>query len=212
MKKVFFYFDGFNFYNGLKDGNHYQYYWIDIVKLSKLLISKIKESEIETVYYFSALPTWNEAKTKRHKKFYAVNQKLNPGVFKVVSGKFSKKRINCLASCKEEFFKHEEKQTDVNIAIQMVNDAQQGLCDIMCLVTGDNDMIPPIELIRNLFPEIEIQVFSPPCRSNNQLKNFAHKSRNLGSMLNLFAQAILPDEVDAGGWTHYIPLKWKSKM
>lgn len=46
----------------------------------------------------------------------------------------------------------EEKKTDVNISIRMVADCVQDKTDTIILVSGDNDLVSPIEFIQKNYP------------------------------------------------------------
>ena len=65
--------------------------------------------------------------------------------FKLILGKYLKKSITCF-KCGNVIHTHEEKETDVRIATQIVADAYQKNCDISIVVSADSDMIPAIEL------------------------------------------------------------------
>jgi len=76
----------------------------------------------------------------------------------------------------------EEKKTDVNISTEMLLDVFQQNLDGIFLVTGDTDLVPPLKAIRKNFPNIQITVFSPPKRQNNELKskNITHRYITIG--------------------------------
>jgi uncharacterized LabA/DUF88 family protein len=105
-----------------------------------------------------------------------------------VLGNFKKKRVQCkLPACTfagDRFFTtREEKRTDVNIAVYMLDDAYQNRCDNLILVSGDSDLVPPIKMIRHRFPEKRVFVYVPaqhPTRSHAvELRASAHVNRNL---------------------------------
>ena len=55
----------------------------------------------------------------------------------------------------------EEKRTDVNIAVQMVDDAYQNACDQFVLISGDSDLVPAIHTVKRRFPEKQVHVYVP---------------------------------------------------
>ena len=70
----------------------------------------------------------------------------------VVLGRFKKKTVKCAvttcAHAGRRFFEmYEEKHTDVNLAICMLDDAFRDECDNLILVSGDSDrtLYPPCE-------------------------------------------------------------------
>ncbi len=91
----------------------------------------------------------------------------------------------------------EEKRTDVNIAVYMLDDAYQGRCDRIVLVSGDSDLVPAIRMVRARFPSIKTTVYVPaqaPQRAHAvELRTAAHASRELP--LNLLSKAQFPTGV-----------------
>lgn len=59
--------------------------------------------------------------------------------------------MRCDATCKEPFDKPAEKQTDVNIAISIIEFADE--YDILILVTADSDQVAAIGLLKQKYPE-----------------------------------------------------------
>jgi uncharacterized LabA/DUF88 family protein len=81
------------------------------------------------------------------------------------------------------FKQPEEKRTDVNIALQMLDDAYQGLADRAILVSGDSDLVPAIAFVKQRAPDCEVLVYIPknhPRRSAAvELTAVADRIRNL---------------------------------
>lgn len=77
----------------------------------------------------------------------------------------------------------EEKRTDVNIAINILNDTLQDLCERVILVSGDSDLVPPLKMLKELKPEKEIIVYIPandPKRGAAiELRSIADKARTI---------------------------------
>jgi uncharacterized LabA/DUF88 family protein len=75
----------------------------------------------------------------------------------IVEGKFLHKSVQCrVGACMSTgsriFRTAEEKRTDVNIAVQMVDDAYQNACDQFVLISGDSDLVPAIHTVKRRFP------------------------------------------------------------
>ena len=94
------------------------------------------------VKYFSARPDDIE-QSRRQNAFFQANKE-NPK-FRLILGKYLKKEITCF-KCGNVIHTHEEKETDVRIATQIVADAYQKNCDVAIVISTDSDMIPAIEL------------------------------------------------------------------
>lgn len=107
----------------------------------------------------------------------------------------------------------EEKKTDVNISIRMVEDCVMDATDIVALVSADSDLVPTIELIQRLFPEVVTKVYFPPSNFSNDFKDnlIHHRSKPVLMIKNIrrFQSAIMPDIVSKDGKSHTIPDKWK---
>lgn len=104
----------------------------------------------------------------------------------------------------------EEKRTDVNIAVYMVDDAYQASCEQIVLVSGDSDLVPPIRLIRNRFPQMRITVYVPaqhPTRAHAvELRTAAHVARELP--LNLLPKAQFPRVLMDAAGSFAKPASW----
>lgn len=213
-KRVTFYIDGFNFYFGLKrskviDSIWRKFYWIDMVKLCKSFLGP--DQELERVIYFTASPL-SPQKNSRQSAFLNANKVLNGDKFEIVRGKYLEKHIIC-PYCKGDISRPEEKKTDVNISIRMVEDCVMGVTDIVSLVSADSDLVPPIELIQRLFPTIGIKIYFPPSNFSNDLKDnlIHHRSKPVLMSKNIhrFQSAVMPETVAADGKNYTIPDKWR---
>ena len=74
----------------------------------------------------------------------------------------------------------EEKQTDVNIALQLLQLAILDQYDRAIILSGDTDLIPAIKAVRLTFPHKQIGVILPIGRSSEDLlqqADFKHKMR-----------------------------------
>ena len=101
----------------------------------------------------------------------------------------------------------------MNISIRMVEDCVMDATDIVALVSADSDLVPPIELIQRLFPEVGIKVYFPPSNFGNDFKDnlIHHRSKPVLMIKNIrrFQSAIMPDIVSKDGNSHTIPDTWK---
>jgi uncharacterized LabA/DUF88 family protein len=202
-QRVIVYVDGFNFYYGLKHPKWKKYYWLDMVKLFESFMRP--GQDLVCVKYFSARPARTD-KSKRQDTFFQVNKE-NPK-FKLILGKYLKKEIRCF-KCHNIIYTHEEKESDVRIATQIVADAFQKNCDIAVIVSADSDMIPAIELAKEA--QIKVFVYFPPHQFSNNLSIAGDGAPLLMQRYETrFKQALLPDTVTlSGGYNLAIPAQWK---
>jgi len=164
MEKVIFFFDGFNLYHALANKRFYRYKWIDLTSLAEKFVTK--KDKIEDIYYFTALAIWSPDKVRRHKAFIKAQE--IKGV-KTIYGEFRRRDKECRI-CKKAYQTFEEKQTDVNIAIQLFKLSIQEKYDKALIISGDSDLIPAIEAVKSTFPHKKIGVIIPIGRSAEQLK------------------------------------------
>lgn len=213
MKRVTFYVDGFNFYYGLRtakriDAKWYQAYWVDLVKFFSMFIGE--GQTLEKVVYFTA-PPLNKEKNRRQSAFLNANRLINDDRFEVVNGKYISKIIKC-PNCSFAIHRPEEKKTDVNISIRLLADCFRDLTDTIVLVSGDSDLLPPVEFIQKDYPNKQVRVMFPPTIYSHDLANSinAHKSKVtlLEKNFNKFYNARMPKEVTDGISTYTIPEKW----
>ena len=78
----------------------------------------------------------------------------------MIFGRFRKVTKNC-RECKKKYQTHEEKRTDVNIAIHLLTNAYKDNYDKAVLISGDSDIIPAVEAVKQAFPEKEISLVIP---------------------------------------------------
>ena len=113
--------------------------------------------ECKKIYYFSAYAGWKPERKKLHKKYVKILK--NSGV-EIILGKFKEKDRYCKL-CEETSKTHEEKQTDVNIALHLLRDAYKNTYDKAILVSQDSDLCPAVNMVKQNFPEKIIKIVSP---------------------------------------------------
>lgn len=211
-KRTTFYFDGFNFYNGLRamskdDPRWKKYYWIDFLKLCSQFVDPF--STITKIKYFTAAPL-NKEKEIRWATLMKVNSVLNPKVFRIVHGKYYKKPLNC-PLCHGTFERPEEKRTDVNISVQLIADCVLDNTDSIVLISADSDLVPSLQFIKKHYPEIKLKVYFPPKRSSKDIIHTVERKniRYLYKSWKKFENAIMPETISIEGKEYYIPPKWK---
>ena len=214
MERVNFYVDGFNFYYGLKrlketDSDWKKFYWMDFVKLFEHFIGE--KQVLQKVYYFTATPM-SFKQANRQRLLFKANELINENRFEVVKGQFYEKNLIC-PICNSSYTKPEEKRTDVNISVRMMGDCSLNIVDTLVLVCADSDLVPPLQFIKQYYPDKKIRVYFPPDNYSGALRDFmrANKSNVVRLERNKvkFFDSIMPDVVSADGKTYTIPEKWR---
>lgn len=157
MKRVTVLVDGFNLYHALLRFNDNRLKWLDLSALSRRLIAPQTET-ITSISYFSAIAHWLPGPAARHREYLKALQAT--GV-EAVLGHFKNKDRRC-RSCGATWVGHEEKETDVNIALHLLKGAYSDEYDKALLVTRDSDLVPAVAMVRSEFPNKEIVAVAPP--------------------------------------------------
>jgi len=198
MKRTTFLIDGFNLYHSLVDATRAldgaQTKWLSIRSLCSSYLPLIaKDAVLADVVYFSALAVHLEAadpeKVNRHKTYIACLE--NSGVRTELS-RFKKKFIRCDV-CRAKLQRHEEKETDVAIAVSLLELFTSDSCDCAVLVTGDTDLAPAVRTAQRMFPSRQIIFAFPYARKNRELARLAKGSFTIGK--EQYAKHQFPDVV-----------------
>lgn len=164
------YIDGFNLYHSIDELRPKKPHlkWVNLWGLSNSLLRA--EERLVGVEYFSAFKKTNIDRLKRHEQYVEALKYHNVSTH---MGKFKKKKHRC-RNCNQSYIGWEEKETDVHIAVKIVEDAFTNQFDKAIIITADTDLMPPIESVRSFFPEKDAVVIAPPkrmghCRSMNPI-------------------------------------------
>ncbi|MDR1168117.1 MAG: NYN domain-containing protein [Heliobacteriaceae bacterium] len=181
MSKILVLIDGFNFYHRLDD---YQYKnkvcvkWLNYKKLLQAYFDDVKNNSFEFIYFSAYAEHRGKNSVERHKIYVKA---LETQDIKVVLGKFKKKTINrCKRSercsgCNSKqdrthLTKHEEKNTDVNIAITIVEKALEKGYDTCYILSSDSDFDTAIARAKEVYPTGRIVLVPPPQPNNSNRK------------------------------------------
>ena len=150
MRRVCVYIDGFNLYFGLKSKNWKHYYWLDMRRLAESLLKPYQK--LEFVRYFTSRISKNSTspdKVKRQAIYLEVLQTLPD--FAIHYGHYLQKQRKC-RNCDKTWETYEEKMTDVNIAVQLLSDAQDDRFDTAIMISGDSDLTSPVSEVLRRYP------------------------------------------------------------
>ncbi|HNR69591.1 MAG TPA: NYN domain-containing protein [bacterium] len=202
MNRVIVYIDGFNLYFGLKSKNWKRFYWLNLQKLAQNLLSA--DQVLIRTKYFTSRISLPPDKAKRQSIFIDALMTLTD--FDIFYGHYQANTITCYR-CQNIISKPNEKMTDVNIAVEMLCDTFGDCYDTAILVSGDSDLLGPIQKIRSLFPQKRIVLAFPPDRFSFALKTAASAYFMIGR--KKFADSLFPDQVvDNSGFVLTKPVEW----
>lgn len=174
MRGVFVYIDGYNLYYSMKSSGLYEFLWLDIEKLVASYLSP-NIHRIDCIKFFSSIWRKKPDRAKRHENFMRALQTVSGGKFKIIRGKFEETGMTECQYCHRVTSYQKEKWTDVNIALQILEDAINNMYDICTLVSADTDFTPALRLIKEKYNK-EVRVLFPPGQFNDDLNRFADDS------------------------------------
>jgi len=214
--KSIIYVDGYNlFYGCLK---HSEDKWLDLQRLlfDQILLNQAPASELVKIKFFTAdirskVASRGQNAQIAQQSYHRALERLYPDTIQIIKGYYSLEKANLLAyrqpPCKThrlDVWKLEEKQTDVNIALEAYRDVVKEHADQLVFVTNDSDLAPALSAIREDFDgRIEIGVIFPIRKSagekvhrpaNQQLSQYADWTRKHITSDEL-ARAHLPEKI-----------------
>lgn len=231
------YIDGYNLYYGCLKGTAYK--WLDLhVLFEKHILPSIlfhqngQPVQMQllplAIKYFTAVIVERAAKAQdsvsSQASYHSALRKLHAGRIEIIEGYYSvteatAKVIDPSApntwprdcdSCL--VWKLEEKQTDVNLALQAYHDAITGAVDQVIIVTNDTDIAPALQMIRK-YTKVIVGLVVPTTNRqrvpNTELANLAHWVRSHISSQEL-AGAQMP-RVIQGRRPTTKPLSWYAR-
>ncbi len=203
MARVVAYVDGFNLYNGLKAKHGKKYLWLNL----ELLVARLLQpyQQLEQVRYFTASVRDDPAALHRQSQYLGalVN---HAATVEVTMGRFQEKTARC-RTCRSTWTTYEEKETDVNIAISLLEDGIYQRFDTALIISGDSDLCPPIRALRRVNPGVRVVSAFPPKRASDELRRTADAAFMIGDVH--IRNSLLPPSVRAaGGLVFTRPRSW----
>lgn len=178
MERVIAYFDGFNLYYGLRSKGWRRYYWLNPQALALNLLHP--GQQLVFTRYFTARissPPQDPDKQKRQNTFLEAIGTLSET--SISFGHYLPKTITCF-QCGATWSANEEKMTDVNIAVAMLQDAFEDAFDAALVVSADSDLTAPVKAVRSRHPQKRVVIACPPDRQSKRLEAEANAYFRIG--------------------------------
>jgi hypothetical protein len=176
-KKCVVYIDGFNLFKAVLA--HYPAWkWLNIQSFFEAMCA---DDEVTAVNFFTARlltkPGPNPS-AERQTAYLAALGSLE----KVTThfGEYRLRTVCCGADCKRSYSVPEEKKTDVNMAVKIMDDVIGGRVEHVVIVSGDSDLEPVVEWIHKKKLGIKITVYIPS-RPEEGRKRFNTNYANIGA-------------------------------
>lgn len=203
MSNVVVYIDGFNLYNGLRDKYGKRFLWLDLETLCQSLL--LPDQRLKRVHYFTAAVRSRPDSLRRQQKFWNALAIQCPLV-DIHRGRFQEKTVTC-RSCGTSWRTYEEKETDVGIAVALVEDAARQAFDTALIVSADSDLCPAVRAARRLHPSAWIVAAFPPARRSGELGAAVDAAFTIAR--TKLASSLLPEQVHGHGQTYGRPGSWR---
>ncbi len=145
------YIDGFNLYYGSLKRTPYK--WLDLWAYFQRTLPA--QCNLVSVKYFTArvspLPNDPDAPSRQDAYIRALRAN-SKGKIQIIEGHFSTKKVRMPLSAPPngtvEVIKCEEKGSDVNLAVELVNDAWLNVFDCAVVVSNDADLSKSMEIVK----------------------------------------------------------------
>lgn len=202
------YIDGFNLYYRALKGTPYK--WLDLKKLASNLLQP--QHQITNIKYFTAIVSGriDPHQPNRQKTYIRALEKFIPE-FSVHYGHFLSHEVfmpEAPISSPVSFakvYKTEEKGSDVNLAIHLLNDAWLNKYDCAVIISNDSDLAEALRLVRSQNGKT-IGLLSPLIKGHpsRELQKYAHFVKRI--RMGVLKRSQLPPTIP--NTTIYKPNNW----
>lgn len=202
------YIDGFNLYYRLIKGSPCK--WLNLLTLCQLMLPS---NDIQQIKYFtapvSARPDDPDQPTRQQTYFRALRTIPN---ISIIYGHFLTNncwmlKAGCPSNALEfiEVVKTEEKGSDVNLGIHLLNDGYKGEYETAVVITKDSDLLEPIKMVRQELG-LKVGILNPgkhPSRALLAHVDFVKRIRR-----NVLVASQFPDELTDHTGKFRKPASW----
>lgn len=204
VRQVVAYIDGFNLYHGLKEKHGKKYLWLDLEAMVNRLLQP--DQVFNRVHYYTAAVR-NDPPAEFRQQTYLDALRAHCRYVDIVLGRFQEKTARC-KGCGRSWRTYEEKETDISIALGMVEDAVNQEFDTALLISGDSDLVPAVRAVKRLRPTAKIVAAFPPRRHSDELRRVVDANFTIGDAV--IRHSLLPDEVRTPvGKVYTRPRSWR---
>ena len=188
VDRVFAYIDGFNLYYGMLDAGLHSARWLDLQAMCAAMPGP--HQQLRLVRHFTSRLR-DDPEAAKNQAIY-IDALLARGGVEIEFGHFVATSVKC-RECGFVRTRSEEKRTDVNMAVRLLEDAFDDHFDLAIVVSADSDLVAPIEAVRRRFPDKRVMVAFPPRRRSAHLRRAADAAYHLSGPT--IRSSRLPDPV-----------------
>lgn len=191
--KTCIYIDGFNLYYGCLKGSEYK--WLDLKLLCQNLLSQ--ENEIIKIKYFTALISgkFDQNQPIRQETYIRALKAFIPEI-EIYYGHFLTHEVYMRSvnppPPKVKVYKTEEKGSDVNLAVHLLNDAWKNDYECAVIISNDSDLSESLRLVKEeRKKKTGLIIPNPKVRPSKQLKKYTDFTKQINEDILKISQ--LPD-------------------
>ena len=207
MQKTYIYIDGFNlYYRGIKNT---PYRWLDLKALSQKLLNQ--SHKIESIKYFTVIVSGkSDSQKPLRQQIYIRALKQHIPEISIYYGHFLSNPTRApLANPTPnqklvKIIKTEEKGSDVNLAVHLLNDAWLDKYDCAVLISNDSDLAEAIKLVKQHHKKKIGLLLPPRCNPSKTLMEEVDFIKSI--RYNTIASSQLPNPIP--GANIHKPNKW----
>lgn len=176
--KANIYVDGFNLYYGALRNTPYR--WLDIAQLCRIMLPR---DTIQQIKYFTALvnprPTNPDQLTRQQIYLRALQTIPN---LEIIYGHFLTHEIMMPLAPPQNGYakviKTEEKGSDVNLALHLLNDGYKDEYEVAVIVSNDSDLLAPIQMAQQTLGKV-VGILNPQRHPSKVLITNTHFVKNI---------------------------------
>ncbi len=162
-ERAAFYVDGFNLYHAINDLGINYIKWNSLWHLASGLIPSRSQVLVKVVFCTAFYPN-DTGKRARHEKYIKAQEHFGVSV---IHGHYIHEDMDC-RECGHRWKKPTEKETDINVALHLIDDAYSDVFDHAYLVTNDSDQAATVRLFVARFPHKKLSAVCPPGRTHSK--------------------------------------------
>ena len=194
-ERVVIFIDGSNFYHSSKKLNV-----VDKINFQKLINELVGDRELAKAFYYNS-PLDISVNPKiywKQQKFFDMLRKI-PKIEVILCKQRKVKR--------DGKFEYEVKGDDTHLVSDLVGEAYENLYDTAIIISGDSDLIPAVQAVKETFPAKTVGVVIPIGRRAEALKQATHFHMKM--KLKHLETCQLPARIELDGKVITRPKSWE---
>lgn len=209
LSRTIIYIDGYNLYYSRLKGTPYK--WLDVGMLFRDQILKPQDpsANVVCIKYFTSpvkasYARHGTASAHAQTQYHRALKSIHGDLIQIIQGFHIFVTTNMPAYVEgvepdkqniSPVWRIEEKQTDVNLGLQVYRDAVRDQCDQQVICTNDSDLEPALQLVRQDAPSVQIGLVVP--LRVNGLPGGAVSNKRLTKRVHWVRQHILDAELES---------------